>query len=250
MSVGAFIVVQLSSSRLPAKGIMKILEKPMIELMIKRVQHSRRIDKVVITTSQLPSDDPLEELAEQLGVGCYRGALEYVMERISGAAEAFKCDTVVELLGDNPLVHSDLIDDVIDLHTSKECDYTATLTKEYPLSGETFMPFSAGIRVQAYSKNACEKYSEYPDYINNEDKHPCAYIFEHPDTFRLEFLEAVGKWTFLNRPDLNFAVNYKKNFDLVRSVFEMLHPKNANFSLKQVCDLLDRERHLYLQMGL
>ncbi len=249
MTIGAFIVVRLSSSRLPAKGIMKILEKPMIQLMIERVQQSRCIDKVIIATSELPSDDPLEDLAEKLGVGCYRGSLEHVMERINGAAKANGCDTIVELLGDNPLVHSDLIDDVLKIHTREQCDYTATLTKEYPTSAKEMESFSAGIRVQVYSQAVCEEYKAYPDYINNEEKHPCAYIFEHPDSFKLKFLEASEKWSYLNRPELNFAVNYRKNFDMTRTIFEMLYPDNNNFSLKQVCDLMDKERHLYLQMG-
>ena len=64
MTIGALLVVRLGSTRLPQKGIMKILDKPMIELMIERVQNSELIDKVVIATSDLPSDDPLEDLAK------------------------------------------------------------------------------------------------------------------------------------------------------------------------------------------
>ena len=113
MSTGAFLIARLSSSRLPEKSIMRILDKPVIELMVERVQASLLIDKVIIATSTLPSDDPLKELARKLGIGCYRGSLENVMDRIARAAKAYNCDTIVELLGDNLLAHSELIDDVI-----------------------------------------------------------------------------------------------------------------------------------------
>ena len=249
MTIGALLVVRLSSTRLPQKGIMKILDKPMMELMIERVQKSELIDKVVITTSTLPSDDPLEDLAKKLKVSCYRGALENVMERISGAAKAYSCDTIVELLGDNPLIHAELIDDVIKFYTNGSYDYAATLTKEYPVSGSDKKLFSTGVRVQVYSKSVDEQYPQYPEYINNNSKHPCAYIFEHPKTFKIGYFEARDKWSFMNRPDLNFAVNYRKNFDLIRTFFETHYPNDNNFSLKKVYDQLDAEKHLYLQMG-
>ena len=64
---------------------MRILEKPMMELMAERVQSSQLIDKVVIATSTESSDDPLEVLANKLGIGCYRGSLGNIMDRISSA---------------------------------------------------------------------------------------------------------------------------------------------------------------------
>lgn len=249
MTVGAFIVARLSSSRLPAKNIMKILEKPMIELMIERVKAAKLVDKIVITTSALPSDDPLEELAKKLDVGCYRGSLENIMERICGAADAYDCDTIVELLGDNPLIHSDLIDDTIALFKSEQHDYCATLTREYELSEQLKSPFILGIRVQVYTSATARKYQDFPDYMENDDIHPSAFIFDHPDAFKCAFLQATGKWSHLNRPDLNFAVNYRKNFEFVRSVFEREYPADADFSLKKVCECLDRHPYLYQLLG-
>lgn len=249
MTVGAFIVARLSSSRLPAKAMMKILDRPMIELMVERVQAARLLDHVVITTSTDPSDDPLERLAEKLGIGCYRGSLSVVMERIAGSARAFDCDIIVELLGDNPLVSHDLIDAVIKLYLDGKYEYAATLTNEYSVPDQSKQRFSTGIRVQAYARSAAERFTEYPDYINNNDKHPCSYIFDHPETFRVGYLEACNEWSFMNRPALNFAVNYRKNFDLIRTFFETHYRDDPKFSLRKVYDQLDAEKHLYLQMG-
>ncbi len=249
MTIGAFLVARLSSTRLPAKNIMKIIDRPMIDLMVERVQQTQLVDKVVITTSTDPSDDAMEELASKIGIGCYRGPLDNIMERIAGAAEAFDCDTIVELLGDNPLVHSDLINDVVELYLNGGYDYAASVTREYPIAPE-IQEFALGIRVQAYSKRVAEQWVNYSkEYWGDESKGSTAYIFEHPETFRIGYLEAIHKWTFLNRPTLNFAVNYRKNFDFVRMVFERNYPQNPNFSLKQVCEQLDEDRYLYLLMG-
>lgn len=249
MTTGAFLIARLSSSRLPAKNIKKIMGRPMMEQMIERVRQAESVDKIVITTSDLPSDDPLEELACKLGVNCYRGPLDNVMERICGAAATFECDTIVELLGDNPLVHSDLIDQVVALYKEEHLEYAANITKEYPVQEQDCMLFPLGIRVQAYSLSVAQRYSDYPEYMNDETRGYTAFIFEHLHEFKVGYIEARGKWAFMNRPHLNFAVNYPWNFDAVRIIFERCSPEASNFDMKAVFDLLDQERYLYHQLG-
>lgn len=245
MSTGAFIVARLSSTRLPRKNIREILRKPMIEHLADRIRAAKLVDKVVIATSGLPSDDPLEELASHIGIGCYRGSLDNVMERITGAARAFECDTIVEILGDNPLVHSDVIDRVITLYKEKGLDYAATVTREYPVDRALIKLFSVGVRVQVYSQTAAARYVDFPEFFKNEDRGYSAYIFENPSIFKIGYLEACGDFHFMNRPDINFAVNYPDNFDAVRIIFERLYPADNNFSLKDVYSLFDTERYLY-----
>ena len=83
MKTAAFIIARLSSSRLPEKNLMPILGKPMIEHLIHRVRKSKLIDEVCIVTSNLRSDDKLEEFAKVNNIPCYRGSLDNIMERIT-----------------------------------------------------------------------------------------------------------------------------------------------------------------------
>ncbi len=173
------------------------------------------------------------------------------MDRVNNAAKVYGCDTIIELLGDNPLIHSDLIDDVVGLYQDCAYDYVATVTKEYPVlrDNSEMRLFSIGVRVQVYSRMVAEKYIDYPEYMNDEDKSTTAYIFEHPEVFKVGYLEAKDRWHFMNRPDLTFAVNYRKNFDLVRAIFKRNYPDDKDFSLKKVYEQLDQDRYLYLLMG-
>ncbi|ODS33748.1 MAG: 3-deoxy-manno-octulosonate cytidylyltransferase [Candidatus Scalindua rubra] len=249
--IGAFIVARIGSTRLPGKNMMILLGKPMIELMVERVKSSRMIDKVVIAISTDPTDGPLENLAKELDIGIYRGSLENVMERVSKAAEVYNCDTIIELLGDNPLVHCDLIDDVVRFYLDGKYDYAATVTNEYPVSKTDpgIKLFTLGVRVQVYSRKTAEKYVDYPEYFNIEDKGTTAYIFEHPETFKIGYFEAKAKWSFMNRCNLNFAINYYKNFNLIRTIFEKNYPEDKNFTLEKVYEQLDKDKYLYLLMG-
>ncbi len=248
MSVGAFLVARLSSTRLPEKNILPVAGKPMIQQLAERVKNSKLVDKVIIATSNLPSDDPLEDLAKEIGIGCYRGSLDNVMERIVGAADTYECDTIVEILGDNPLVHGGLIDDVVSLYTNDELDYAANITTEYKPHSDGKELFSIGLRVQVYSKKVADLYTQYPDYLEN-GRHPCAYIFDHPDEFKVGYIEATGKWAFMNHPDLNFAVNYPKNFELTKKIYERNYPNDVNFDLQSIYNQLNDEPELLKLFG-
>jgi len=70
----------------------------------------------LIATAVLESDDELERFAKDLGVLCYRGSVNDVLGRMSAAVASAKADLIVEMLGDNPLVRADLIDDVVDFY--------------------------------------------------------------------------------------------------------------------------------------
>tara|TARA_B100000315_G_scaffold45751_1_gene40558 strand:+ start:410 stop:1144 length:735 start_codon:yes stop_codon:yes gene_type:complete len=238
MSIGACIVARLSSQRLPRKNMMKILGKPMIEQLIRRVSQSKMIDNIILATSSDPSDDLLEDHANKLKIGCYRNSLNDIMKRITRAAEFYNCDTIVELLGDNPLVHSDLIDDVIKFFIKGGYDYAATITSEYSQFVLNRKLFPIGIRVQVYSIKVANRYREFPEYISNSGKHPCSFIFDHPELFNVGYFEAKGSWSFLNQPELNFAVNYQKDLDQIRDIFDNCYDSNSNFSLRDVTEYL------------
>jgi len=249
MAIGAFLIARLSSSRLPQKNVMPIMGKPMIQHLAERVARAGCIDKVIITTSDDPSDDPLEAVAQDIGVKCFRGPLDNIMERIVGAAQAHQCSTVVEVLGDNPLVHCDLIDHVVGFYLDGGHDYAANVSRDYAVSETEMKLFSIGVRVQAYSRAAAEQHMAYGDYMANEERHPCAYIFDHPDVFKVGYAEATGRWAFMNRPELTWAVNYPKNFDLIRMIFEAQYPADINFPLETVYRQLEQQPELALLMG-
>lgn len=248
MRTGAFIVARLSSSRLPRKALLDIAGKPMIEHIVERVRRARTIDTVVITTSEESSDDDLEAQAARIGVPCYRGPLANIMERVRAAAAFHRCGTVVEILGDNPLVHSDLIDEVVSLHRTGSNDYSANITREYAAHVAGRALFSVGIRVQAYSLSVAERHGDFPEYLGAA-KDSTAYIYEHPETFRLGFLEAKGRWSPLNRPEINFAVNYRKNFEGVAQIFSRLYPHAPDFSLQEAMAVYNQDDSLHAPFG-
>src|SRR5688500_6453895 len=94
----------MTSRRLPGKVLLPAVGKPLLELMIERLRRVRALDAIVIATTDDPSSDPLSELADWLGVGCFRGSEDDVLARVLGAAQAVGADLIVETTGDCPVI--------------------------------------------------------------------------------------------------------------------------------------------------
>ncbi len=234
MKTLALIVARLGSTRLPRKALLPVLGKPLLERLIERVRRAKRLDGVAVATTTLAEDDALEDLSERLGIACFRGSPANISERLADAALVLSCDALVELLGDNPLVHADLIDETVALFHDRPCDYAATLTKEYP--GIEGARFPVGVRVQVLARAAAQRWKNYPELAGSDARN--AFIFTNDSTFRCAYLEATGRWAGACAPEMTFAVNIRKNYELIERIFADLHPRDPNFTLPQVMDWL------------
>jgi spore coat polysaccharide biosynthesis protein SpsF len=248
MKTIALLAVRTGSSRLPAKALMPILGKPMLERMIERVQRASAIDEVVIATTERSEDDRIEALATRLGASCFRGSEDDVLGRMSSAVEAAHCDRVIELLGDNPLVHAEIIDEVAEFFEAGGYDYAVNVTHEQPNAPADAARFPIGIRVEIYKPWVItQSAAETSDPRNRE--HSTSYIGEHPEKFKLGYFEAKGRWAPLNEPKMTFAVNYQENFDLIEAIFNACYPQDSNFPLQAVMALLEAKPDLRSLMG-
>lgn len=248
MKTCAILVARMGSSRLPGKSLIDVEGAPMMSRLVERVSQAHRLDKIMIATTTLAEDDALEALSRDLGVECFRGSSDDVLGRVKAAALAAGAEVVATILGDNPLVHSDLIDDTIRLFEGGSFDYAASVTTEYPSAGPDVCKFPIGIRVQVFPMDTIEKADELAEGKRYRED-ATAFMLESAHLFTLGLLEATGRWAPLNAPTLHFAVNHAKNMQLLREVFRELYPRDSNFSLDDVIDLVLRRRDLLGLMG-
>lgn len=111
----AFIVARLSSSRLPAKHLRPIGDRPMLQWVVNQLQNSKELDGVVLATVDEPENWPLKNFAEENGIACfgYTGDVDHVTTRLCCAAEAFNADICILVSGDCPLIYAPAIDKII-----------------------------------------------------------------------------------------------------------------------------------------
>ncbi|HET9159674.1 MAG TPA: glycosyltransferase family protein [Caulobacteraceae bacterium] len=209
-----------SSTRLPGKVLRDLVGAPMLERQIERVLRARRIGKLVVATSTDPSDDPIAELCDRLGVACHRGPLDDVLARFAGALEAFgPADHIVRLTGDCPLTDPEVIDATIARHLDAGADYTSnTLKLTFP-KGQDVEVMKAG-RLAAAAREAGDPY---------EREHVTPFLYRHPERFRLANLERHPPL-----PELRWTVDTAEDFAFVSRVYQALYPANPAFTSQDV----------------
>lgn len=167
MNVATVAIVQarMTSTRLPGKVLADIGGKPALQRMVERLAPSRHIDRLVVATTALPSDDPVVALCARLGVGCFRGDEQDVLGRYVAAARAFDADPVVRLTADCPMHDPEVVDAAIALFLQGGFDHVSNAVRRtYP----------DGLDVEVMSRAALEK-------AGREAAHP--FLREHVTTY-------------------------------------------------------------------
>ena len=174
MKIVASIEARMGSSRLPGKNMKKILGRPMLELMIERVQDSKEIDDIVIATSSSKSDDVIQELTSKLDVNCFRGSEDDVLDRVLNAAKMVKADTILELWGDCPLIDPEILDKLISFYKNNDVDCSGTVLPNFKKQ------FPLGISALIFSTDILDDVARITNSLEDREN-VSNYIYEHPE---------------------------------------------------------------------
>lgn len=124
MKIFAIIQCRLNSTRLPGKAALDLHGKPLLARVIDRCRLARRLNGIVVATSDQLQDDIVGEIAAREGVEVFRGALDDVRGRYLNCAHHLGLSAFVRVTADNPYVEPALIDDLIDQKTANpSCPY-------------------------------------------------------------------------------------------------------------------------------
>lgn len=102
---------RLKATRFPDKPLAKIAGKSLIRRVAERTLKSKKLDKVIVATdSQLIAD-------EVKGLGCEvvftDPNLPSGTDRVHAAVKGLSADIVINIQGDEPLIHPDVIDGLV-----------------------------------------------------------------------------------------------------------------------------------------
>ena len=99
--VVAIVQARMGSKRAPGKSFELVGGIPVVELVLKRLAQTRKVDKVVLATSDLPHDSVLAEHAEKIGFPAFRGSENDLVKRFYEAAVKHHATHVVRVCADN-----------------------------------------------------------------------------------------------------------------------------------------------------
>ncbi len=229
MSLVAVLQARFSSTRLPGKVLNPLLGEPMLGRQLERIKRAACIDHLVIATSTEASDDAIAALCDAMGVTCYRGSLDDVLDRMYRAAAETAADSFMRLTGDCPLVDPRVLDELARFFRNGGYDYASnTIEPTYPdgLDAEV-------MRLQ------CLEVAWREAELPSEREHVTPFIYNRPERFRLG--------SFKRDPDLSalrWTVDESADFEFVNAVYESLYPGDPNFGTDDILELLRQRPEL------
>ena len=218
-----------SSSRLPQKVLKPILSKPMLLHQIERIQNSKRIDKLVVATSNDKSDDGIEKICLDNNIEVFRGSLDNVLDRFYQCAKLYNPEHIVRLTGDCPLADWQVIDQTIRYYVNGNYDY---------LNNRSKPAFPDGLDVEVITYLALQ--SSYENAVlPSEKEHVTLYVRNRKDKFKLGYFYSANDLSHMR-----WTVDELEDFILVEKIYKNLYISNPKFLMKDIIELLNNQPEL------
>lgn len=224
MRIEIYVQARMQSTRLPGKVMMPVLNKPLLEFLIERLEQVKEADTFAILTSTKAADDVIASYCERRGVTCFRGSEEDVLTRYYQAAKERQPDAIARVTADCPLIDPEIIDKVLK-------EYQESFPAYDYVSNSLVRSFPRGLDIEVFSFNALKKaFEEAEDPAERE--HVTLYMYRNPDKFRIKNVSldkdlSSHRWT----------VDTPEDFTLIRNILENLYPVNPKFRLDDILNL-------------
>lgn len=228
MKVVAIVQARMGSSRLPGKVMKRIVEKPVIELLLERLDMSTEIDQIVVATSLDPKNIELKNHVTSLGFDCHMGSEDDVLGRVYDAAKSFHADIVIRITGDCPFVDPGLVDSIVREFKSSSADYVANINPPtYP----------DGLDVEVFSFSALEK--AHKEATTDFDKEHVTPFIRSSDLFKISNFEFEKDLSALR-----WTLDELADFVVIDRVFNYFKP-DIHFSWLDVLSLYEDNANLF-----
>lgn len=225
MRTVCIIQARTGSTRLPDKVSMPILGVPMLAHQLMRDRTAKKIDVLVVATTEKSEDDAVAGLALEHGVGVYRGSERDVLDRYYRAAQDAQADVVVRVTGDCPLHYGDIIDETVEHFFAAKVDY-----------GRSPSTYPEGLDTEVFTFAALERAWKEAK-LPSEREHVTPYLYTHPELFVCdsEWTPAQGDYH-----GMHWSVDTPQDFKFVTAIFEALYPVNPAFTKEDIFEVLKK----------
>lgn len=225
MKIVAIVQARMGSTRLPGKVLKQIGSKSVMEILLTRLNRSKKLNEICVATSVNVENGSLCAELERLGYKYFRGSETDVLERYYIAAKDMSADLIVRICGDCPLVDPVLVDKIIKFFQQNTIDYASNVSPP---------TFPDGLDVEVFSMHSLEMaYKKATKSFDRE--HVTPYI-------------KGGKFksmNFASPEDLsNFRLTLDENDDLelLRDIFNYFSP-DIHFNFLDVIRYLRKNPH-------
>ena len=230
MKTVAIVQARMGSSRLPGKVMKTVAGQRVIDLLLRRLGQAKRVDEIVLATTDMPVDDPLAAHVSAQGIRVVRGSEDDVLQRYAKATHESGATTVIRITGDCPFVMPELVDAAVRAFHAREggIDYLSNIDPPTYPDGLDLEVFTADSLLRA-DREAHEKY----------DREHVTPFLRRENDIRRETIRADR-----NLSALRLTVDESADLTVVEAVLSELAPE-LEFGFDKLVALYDDQPALF-----
>jgi glutamate-1-semialdehyde 2,1-aminomutase len=223
------IQARQGSMRFPGKVLKKYKDKTFLEILIRRLQKSKVVNKIIVATSNNPLDHKIKKICRKLNIYCYRGSELDVIDRYYKVAKLFKAQNIIRITADCPLIDSNVVDQVTKKFFTQNADYASNI-----------MPatFPDGLDIEIFKFNSLYLAWKASRKISRFKEHVTTHIRENKKLKKINY-KYQKDYSFI-RLTLDDTVDLKVICNVLNSFSDIY-----NFDVENIIQLYKKDKSLF-----
>lgn len=241
MSKKVVLILQarMGSQRLPGKSMMDLCGQPLIYRIIERVKRCSMVDDIVLAIPDNPENKVLKKVADSCSIHSYEGSESNVLNRYYEAAKKFNADIVCRIPADNATPEPSEIDKIIMHYLNLDHPgFSSNLAQIFD-SG-----YPDGIGCEVFSFSLLEEVEKREENLKKRE-HVHLNFFDYDSQKSVDEnwcpVSTIDCPKEFKRPEIVLDVNTKQQYELIKSLYEDLYPKNPEFDIIDIVDWYDKK---------
>lgn len=226
--IAAVIACRIHSSRLFAKQMQLIDDRPIIDHMINQLKAAKMISEIVLAISSRPGNEVFVEYAREKGLKYVVGDDTDVLKRLIDGAKYVNADIIFRITPENPYIYWEGIDDLLRKHISGNYDFSTCFN----------VPLGTGyevVNLSSFERSHREGSKRHRSEL-------CSlYIRENQRKFKIYHISPTKE---LQRPEIRLTVDTPEDLYVARAIYDGLDKKGKLTPLKDVIRFLDKNPEL------
>jgi len=231
MSVYIIIQARMTSTRLPAKVMLPLCGKPVLEIMLERLQLFQK--NIIIATTNDGSQQPIVELCQRLNIKYYEGDTDDVLSRYYEAARQYHVqdsDLIVRCTSDCPLIDAEIIQLVLDYYKRSDFDYVVANA----CSG-----FPRGLDIEVFNFALLKKVHKNATQAH-EREHVTPYIYHsNTEAFKIGSFNST-----IDASKYRLTLDETEDYQAIKEVYKLLGCQ-TDYNYQQLITILESNPYLY-----
>lgn len=220
----------MGSTRLPNKILLKYKNITPLEILLKRLKNSKKINNIYIATTREIADRKIINFCKKNSINFFKGAKNNVLSRYYFTAKKFNISNIVRITSDCPLIDYRIIDKMIDIFENKNVDY---LANTYPLP----TTYPDGMDIEIFNiKTLSKTYKKA--ILPSEKEHVTPYMFKDKNfkTYKVNYKKDLSRF--------RFCLDYYKDYKLLCKIIDYFQSELYFLSMEELVNYVRKNPNL------